>query len=313
MKELYPEIEPFNQGFLKVSDIHTIYYEEVGNPNGKPVVFLHGGPGGGLINNYRRYFNPNKWRIILFDQRGCGQSTPFAELRENTTWDLVNDMERIREYLKVKKWAIFGGSWGSTLALSYSITHPEKCTELFLRGIFLLRKKEIDWFYQEGCSKIFPDLWESYVKPIPKEERSHFVDSYYKRLTSTDSFTRKEAASAWSIWEGSTSKLLYDAEAASRFGDDEFADAFARIECHYFLNKGFFTNDNFLLENVYKIRNIKTVIVQGRYDVVCPAESAWDLHRALPDSKIYFIGDAGHSLSEKGITSKLIEYTDMWS
>lgn len=313
MKEMYPEIEPFNTGFIKVSEIHSLYFEEVGNPKGKPVVFLHGGPGGGLIPNYRRYFNPTKWRIILFDQRGCGQSTPFAELTENTTWDIVSDIEKLRNHLNINQWAVFGGSWGSTIGLAYAITHPEKCLELFLRGIFLLRKKEIDWFYQEGCSKIFPDLWEDYVKPIHMSERNDFVSAYYKRLTSPDPKIRKTAASAWSIWEGSTSKLIYDPEVASRFGDDEFADAFARIECHYFTNKGFFSEDNFLLNNVSKIKHLKIVIVQGRYDVVCPAESAWDLHKALPDSKLYLIADAGHSLSEKGITSKLIEYTDKWS
>lgn len=313
MKEMYPEISPYNTGFIKVSEIHSLYFEEVGNPNGKPVVFLHGGPGGGLIPNYRRYFNPTKWRIILFDQRGCGQSTPFAELNENTTWDIVSDIEKIRTHLKIKQWAVFGGSWGSTIGLAYAITHPEKCLELFLRGIFLLRKKEIDWFYQEGCSKIFPDLWEDYVKPIPVSERNDFVSAYYKRLTSPDPKVRKMAASAWSIWEGSTSKLIYDSVVASRFGEDEFADAFARIECHYFTNKGFFSEDNFLINNISKIKHLKIVIVQGRYDVVCPAESAWDLHKALPDSKLYLVADAGHSLSEKGITSKLIEYTDKWS
>lgn len=313
MRQMYPEITPYNSGFLKVSDLHNIYFEEVGNPNGKPVVFLHGGPGGGVIDNYRRYFDPKKWRVILFDQRGCGQSTPFAELKENTTWDLVSDIEKIRTHLKVDKWAVFGGSWGSTLALAYSVTHPEKCTELFLRGIFLLRKKEIDWFYQEGCSKIFPDAWESYVKPIPMNERHDFVNAFYKRLTSNDAKVRSEAAQAWSIWEGSTSKLIPDSDVVARFGEDDFADAFARIECHYFINKGFFTEDNFLINNVSKIRHIPTVIVQGRYDVVCPADSAWDLHRAFPEAHLHLIADAGHSLSEKGITDKLIEYTDKWA
>jgi proline iminopeptidase len=310
---MYPEIEPYHSSFLKVSELHTIYFEQCGNPSGKPVVFLHGGPGGGIIPNYRRYFNPTKWRIILIDQRGCGKSTPFAELAENTTWDLVSDIEKIRTTLAIEKWAVFGGSWGSTLALTYAITHPEKCTELFLRGIFLLRKKEIDWFYQDGCSKIFPDLWENYLKPIPLDERQDLVAAYHKRLTSSDAATRKEAAKAWSIWEGLTSKLIPDMENAKKFGDDEFADAFARIECHYFTNKGFFTEDNFLLNNVHKIKLIKTVIVQGRYDVVCPAESAWDLHRALPHSELHLISDAGHSLAEPGITKKLIEYTDHWS
>lgn len=312
MKEMYPEIEPYSTGFLQVSDIHTMYFEEVGNPKGKPVVFLHGGPGGGLIANYRRYFNPEKWRIILLDQRGCGQSTPFADLRENTTWDLVADIEKLREHLSIAKWAVFGGSWGSTLALAYAIKHPSVCTELFLRGIFLLRKKEIDWFYQEGCSKIFPDAWEGYIKPIPEAERHDFVQAFYQRLTSEDPKVRKTAAQAWSIWEGSTSKLIPDSDVVARFGEDEFADAFARIECHYFTNKGFFTEDNFLLNNVDKIRHIPTVIVQGRYDVVCPAESAWELHRAFPEAEFHLIGDAGHSLSEKGITDALIRATDSY-
>lgn len=312
MRTLYPEIEPFNTGFLKVSDLHTIYFEEAGNPKGTPVIFLHGGPGGGMIPNYRRYFDPKKWRIILFDQRGCGKSTPFAEIKENSTWDLVSDIEKLRNKLEIKTWSVFGGSWGSTLALSYAIKHPEACEKLFLRGIFLLRKKEIDWFYQEGCSKIYPDAWDHYVAPIPMDERGDFVKAYYKRLTSPDIKVRKEAAKAWSIWEGSTSKLIPDTDVIERFGDDEFADAFARIECHYFTNKGFFTEDNFLINNVDKIRHIPTVIVQGRYDVVCPAESAWELHRAFPESHLHIIADAGHSLSEKGITDKLIEYTDKW-
>ena len=310
MKSLYPEIEPYKTGFLKVSELHTMYFEEVGNPKGKPVVFLHGGPGGGISKNYRRYFNPEKWRIILFDQRGCGESTPCAELKENTTWDLVSDIEKLRNHLAIDRWAVFGGSWGSTLSLAYSITHPSSCTELFLRGIFLLRKKEIDWFYQEGCSKIYPDAWENYVKIIPKDERHDFVKAYHKRLTSEDLAVRKEAGKAWSIWEGSTSKLIPIPEVVAGFGDDDFADAFARIECHYFINKGFFTEDNFLLNNVDKIRHIPTVIVQGRYDVVCPAESAWDLHRALPEAKLHIIQDAGHSLSEAGIIDALVSATD---
>lgn len=310
MKQMYPEIEPYSTGFLKVSELHTLYFQEAGNPKGKPVVFLHGGPGGGIISNYRRYFNPEKWRIILFDQRGCGQSKPFAELKENTTWDLVSDIEKLRNHLSIARWSVFGGSWGSTLALAYAIKHPDSVAELFLRGIFLLRKKEIDWFYQEGCSKIYPDAWEEYVKPIPEIERKDFVAAYYKRLTSEDINVRKAAAKAWSIWEGSTSKLIPDSDVVARFGEDEFADAFARIECHYFTNKGFFTEDNFLLNNVEKIRHIPTVIVQGRYDVVCPAESAWDLHRAFPEAEFYMIPDAGHSLSEKGITDALIRATD---
>jgi proline iminopeptidase len=312
MTQMYPEIEAYNSGFLNVSELHTLYYEEAGNPAGKPVVFLHGGPGGGLMDNYRRYFNPQKWRIVLFDQRGCGKSTPFAELRENSTWELVADMERLRSHLNIKQWAVFGGSWGSTLGLTYAITHPTSCLELFLRGIFLLRKKEIDWFYQEGCSRIFPDLWEAYIKPIPEDERHDMVAAYYRRLTSADAAVRKEAAIAWSTWEGSTLKLLADPASSDKFGQDEFADAFARIECHYFTNKGFFSEDNFLLNNIDRIRNLKTVIVHGRYDVICPVENAWELHRAFPEAELHIIPDAGHSLSEAGITAKLIEYTDKW-
>ena len=313
MTQLYPGIEPYDIQFLKVSDRHSLYVEQSGNPEGKPVVFLHGGPGGGTLPQYRQFFNPSRWRIVMFDQRGCGKSTPFAELQDNSTWDLVADIELIREHLGISRWAVFGGSWGSTLALAYASSHPHVCTELILRGIFLLRKKEIDWFYQEGCSKLFPDLWESYVRPIPENERDDFVAAYYRRLTSDNPAVRAEAAKAWSVWEGSTSKLSYDAAAAARFGDDEFADAFARIECHYFMNKGFFTHDNYLLSQVHKIRHIPTVIVHGRYDVVCPVENAWELHKAFPESELHIIADAGHSLSETGITQKLIEYTDRWS
>jgi len=313
MTQLYPGIEPFDVQFLKVSELHTLYVEQSGNPEGKPVVFLHGGPGGGTLPQYRQYFDPSRWRIVMFDQRGCGKSTPFAELQDNSTWDLVADIELIRGHLGISRWAVFGGSWGSTLALAYATSYPNVCSELFLRGIFLLRKKEIDWFYQEGCSKLFPDLWESYVRPIPENERHDFVSAYYRRLTSDNPAVRAEAAKAWSVWEGSTSKLSYDAAAAARFGDDEFADAFARIECHYFMNKGFFTDDNYLLTQVHKIRHIPTVIVHGRYDVVCPVENAWELHKAFPESELHIITDAGHSLSETGITQKLIEYTDRWS
>lgn len=310
---LYPPIEPFATGALSVSARHTLHYEQVGNPAGKPVVFLHGGPGGGVMPDYRRYFDPQKWHLVLFDQRGCGRSTPFADIEENTTWDLVADIEKLRTHLGVTKWAVFGGSWGSTLALTYAINHPGACTDLFLRGIFLLRKKEIDWFYQDGCSKIYPELWQSYVEPIPENERSDMVAAYYRRLTSADSTVRQRAAKAWSLWEGSTSKLLFDPGSVGKFGNDEFADAFARIECHYFTNKGFLPEDNYLLNNVDVIKNIRTVIVHGRYDVICPVENAWQLHKALPQSELHIVADAGHALSEPGITAKMIEYTDKWS
>ena len=310
MSALYPKINPYNTLRLQVSDLHNIYVEESGNPNGRPVIFLHGGPGGGIESIYRQYFNPEKWRIIMFDQRGCGQSIPHAELRENTTWDLINDIEHIRTELNVSNWAVFGGSWGSTLALSYAITHPDKCSELILRGIFLLRKKEINWFYQEGCSFIYPDAWEKYLSPIPEHERKDLVKAYYNRLTSSDKKIRIEAAKAWSIWEASTSKLIQTEKALHSFDQDDVAEAFARIECHYFINKAFFKSDNWILENVHKIEIIPMHIVQGRYDVVCPATSAWDLYNQLPESKFHLIQDAGHSMLEDGIQKKLIEITD---
>jgi proline iminopeptidase len=310
MSTLYPEIEAYHSENLPVSDIHTLYVEQAGNPNGRPVIFLHGGPGGGCSANYRRYFDPKKWRIILFDQRGCGRSTPFADLRENTTWDLVADIETIRKHLGIEQWSVFGGSWGSTLALTYSITHPEACSALFLRGIFMLRKKEIDWFYQEGASKIYPDAWEHYIKPIPEDERHNFIEAFYKRLTSENAEIRKEAAVAWSVWEASTSKLIQDESMMGAFSTDQFAEAFARIECHYFINKGFFETEDFILQNVSKIRHIPAIIVQGRYDIVCPAESAWELHKAWPEAEFKMIQSAGHSLSETEIASALIQATD---
>ena len=313
MKQLYPEIEPYNQFDLKVSDLHTIHVEESGNINGKPVIFLHGGPGGGIEPVYRQYFDPEKWRIIVFDQRGCGQSTPHAELQENTTWDLIADIEKIRQHLEIDKWVVFGGSWGSTLTLSYAITHPDRCKALVLRGIFMIRKKEINWFYQDGTSNIYPDAWEHYLRPIPEDERHDLVAAYYKRLTSNDDSVRIEAAKAWSIWEASTSKLIQSEESIHAFEDAKVAEAFARIECHYFTNRGFFDTDEWLLENVDKIRHIPTVIVQGRYDVVCPMISAWELHRAFPEADFEIVQDAGHSMTEKGIVVKLVEYTDKFS
>ena len=310
MSSLYSQIKPYETFRLQVSELHNIYVEQSGNPNGKPIIFLHGGPGGGIENIYRQYFNPDKWRIIMFDQRGCGHSTPHAELKENTTWDLIDDIEHIRQELNINDWAVFGGSWGSTLALSYAITHSDKCNELILRGIFLLREKEINWFYQDGCSFIYPDAWEKYLSPIPENERKDLVKAYYGRLTSNDKEIRIEAARAWSIWEASTSKLIQTEKALHSFDQDNVAEAFARIECHYFINRAFFESDNWILENVYKIQNIPMHIVQGRYDVVCPATSAWDLHNKLPESNFHIIQDAGHSMLEVGIQKKLIEITD---
>jgi proline iminopeptidase len=309
-KDLYPALEAYKTHSLQVCSTHNIYFEESGNPQGIPVIFVHGGPGGGTNPDHRRFFNPKKYRIILFDQRGCGKSLPFAELKENTTWDLVGDMEKIRLYLGINTWVLFGGSWGSTLALTYAIAHPKSVSSMVLRGIFLLRKKEIDWFYQEGCSKIFPDLWEAYLAPIPEDERRDMLSAYHKRLTGSDQKERARAAHAWSVWEGSTSKLLFDPKMLSAFGEDKFADAFARIECHYFMNKGFFPEDNYLINNIGKIRHIPALIVQGRYDVVCPMDSAWALHRAWPEAQLVIVPDAGHSAMEMGIKAQLVEATD---
>lgn len=310
LRNLYAPIEPFDSGQLKVSDLHNIYYEQVGNPKGKPVVFLHGGPGGGLVPEYRQFHDPSAYRVVLFDQRGAGKSTPHASLEENTTWDLVADIEKLRVHLGIDKWQVFGGSWGSTLALAYAETHPDRVTELVLRGIFLCRPKEIKWFYQEGTSWLFADVWEEYLKVIPENERHDMVSAYYRRLTGNDEAEKVAAARAWSIWEGSTSKLFFDPESIERFADPEFALAFARIECHYFMNNCFFPTENFLIENVGKIRHIPGVIVQGRYDVVCPMRSAWDLHRAWPEAHLHITRDAGHSVLEPGNLSALIEATD---
>ncbi|NII71557.1 proline iminopeptidase [Dyella sp. SG562] len=309
-RQLYPEIEPFDSGMLKVSELHTLYYEQCGNPNGKPVVFLHGGPGGGINPNYRRFFDPKVYRIVLFDQRGCGQSTPHAELTDNTTWHLVADIERIREHLGIDRWQVFGGSWGSTLALAYAQTHPDKVTELVLRGIFMLRRWELEWFYQKGCDALFPDAWESYLEAIPEAERGDLMSAYHRRLTSTDPKVRVEAARAWSVWEAATSHLYQDPAHIESSGEDEFALAFARIECHYFVHGGFFEHDDQLLRNVERIRKIPAVIVQGRYDVVCPMRSAWDLHRAWPEADLRVVADAGHSALEPGIAHELLEATD---
>ncbi len=321
MRQLYPPIDPYYQSRLSVSPLHELYYEEAGNPEGKPVVFLHGGPGGGIISAYRQFFDPTRWRIILFDQRGCGKSTPHAELTDNTTWDLVSDIEKLRiaiseaspSHLSISQWTVFGGSWGSTLALAYAQAYPERCDGLILRGIFMLRPKEIRWFYQSGASYIFPDAWEGYLAPIPEDERGDLVAAYYQRLTSPDSPTRQTAARAWSIWEASTSKLVPDAGLVARFGVGSFADAFARIECHYFINGGFFKSENQLLENIDRIRHIPAVIVQGRYDVVCPMTSAWELHRAWPEAEFIVVAEAGHSATEPGITSALVAATDRFT
>jgi len=310
-RTLYPEIEPHHTGRLRVSDVHELYFEESGNPTGKPVVFLHGGPGGGSDAKQRRFFDPAHYRIVLFDQRGCGKSTPHASLEDNTTWHLVADIERLREHLAIERWQVFGGSWGSTLALAYAEKHPDRVTELVLRGIFLLRKWEIDWFYQEvGAGAFFPEAFEPYLAAIPEAERGDLVRAYHRRLTSDDPAVRQAAAKAWSVWEGSTSFLLQNHDYIARCAGDKFADAFARIECHYFVNGGFFEHDGQLLTDVGRIRHIPTVIVQGRYDVVCPAKSAWDLARVFPEANLRIVPDAGHSAFEPGMIHELITATD---
>ncbi|MDN5864811.1 MAG: prolyl aminopeptidase [Gammaproteobacteria bacterium] len=307
---LYPKLEPFDSGFLELSDLHKLYYEQCGSPEGKPAVFVHGGPGGGCSEKSRRFFDPEAYRIVLFDQRGCGRSKPYAELVDNTTWHSVADIERLREHLGIERWQVFGGSWGSTLALAYAETHPERVTELVLRGIFMLRRRELEWFYQEGANMLYPDAWETYETAIPEAERGDLMSAYYRRLTSDDKAVRTAAARAWSVWEGSTSFLLHNEDYVSHTGEDEFAVAFARIECHYFVHGGFFEHDDQLLRNAGRIRDIPGVIVQGRHDVVCPMRSAWDLHRAWPEADLRVVPDAGHSAFEPGNTHELIEATD---
>lgn len=308
--DYFPAIEPFEKGRLKVSDLHELYYEQSGNPGGHPVIFLHGGPGGGTNPDHRRFFDPAHYRIVLLDQRGAGQSTPSAELRENTTWDLVEDIEKLRKKLEIESWLVFGGSWGSTLALAYAITHPARVRALILRGIFLCRPSEIQWFYQEGASQIFPDVWDEYLKPVAPIDRNQMVKAYWKLLNDPDFNVRLNAARAWSKWEAATSRLLTDPKAVEDFDEPRLAIAFASIECHYFMNNAFFDTPNWLLENIAKIRHIPGYIVQGRYDVVCPARSAWDLHKAWPEAKLTFVADAGHAAGEPGTRSALIEATN---
>ena len=309
-RTLYPAIEPYDSGMLPVTGLHTLYYEQCGNPEGKPVVFLHGGPGAGCNAKCRRFFDPRVYRIILFDQRGCGRSTPHAELSENTTWDLVADTERLREHLGIARWQVFGGSWGSTLALAYAESHPDRVSELVLRGIFMLRQWELQWFYQKGCDALFPDAWDRYVAAIPPSERADLIQAYHRRLTSDDPAVQLAAAQAWSVWEASTSFLLQDTDYMASSAADRFALAFARIENHYFVNRGFLECDDQLLRDAHRLADIPAVIVQGRYDVVCPLRSAWDLHLAWPQAKLEIVPDAGHSAFEPGNTDALIRATD---
>jgi proline iminopeptidase len=309
-RTFHPELQPFNRGRLRVSDLHELYYEECGNPQGKPVVVLHGGPGGGISPFLRQIHDPQSYRIILFDQRGCGQSTPHAALEENTTWHLVEDMEKLRRHLRVETWQVVGGSWGSTLALAYAETHPERVSELIVRGIFTLRKNEIRWFYQQGADALFPDAWEGFVAPIPPEERHDLVAAYHRRLTGPDPAEQLACARAWSQWEGATLSLLPDEKRVREFGAEGFALAFARIECHYFMNRGFFREDGQLINEAHRLKHIPGVIIQGRYDVVTPPVTAWDLHKAWPEADFVMVADAGHTATEPGIASALVEATD---
>ena len=310
MRELYLPIEPIRTGRLAVGEPHELYWEESGRPDGTPVVFVHGGPGGVAEPLYRRFFDPAAYRIVLFDQRGCGRSTPYASLEANTTWDLVADMERLRASLGIERWVVFGGSWGSALSLAYAERHAARVRALVLRGIFLLRPHELRWFYQEGASFLFPDAWEAYLAPIPEAERHDLIAAYHRRLTSSDAAVRLAAARAWSVWEASTSRLRPDPHLVETFGADEFAEAFARIECHYFMHGGFFEPRDQLLRDVDRVRGIPAVVVQGRYDVVCPMTTAWDLHRAWPEAELEVVGDAGHAAIEPGTVDRLIEATD---
>ena len=309
-RDLYPAIEASQSEMLKVSDLHAVYVEQSGNLRGRPAIALHGGPGGGLSPEMRRFFDPQRYRIIMMDQRGCGRSTPHAELRENTTWDLVADIERVRERYGIDKWLVFGGSWGSTLALAYAAKHPERVSGLVLRGIFTLRKSEIDWFYQNGASHVFPDAFARYAAAIPEEERGDFLTAYHKRLTSDHWETRLKAARAWARWEGETISIAGPSALPSRFNEDRFVEAFARIENHYFMNDGFFDRDGWLLDQAPRLRHIPCRIAHGRYDMCTPLTTAWELKQRWPEAELEIIPDAGHSSLEPGIVDALIRATD---
>jgi len=312
LRALYPPIEPYEHGRLPVGDGHDLYWETCGNPRGRPALFLHGGPGGGCTAEHRRLFDPARYRIVLFDQRGCGRSTPHASLEGNTTWHLVADIERLRERLGIERWLVFGGSWGSALALAYAETHPQRVSGLIVRGIFTLRRTELQWFYQWGASELFPEAWQRFLAPIPKTERHDLIKAYHERLTHPDREQQLRAARAWSTWEGQTITLVPDPEVIAKHGDDEFALAFARIENHYFMHEGFFSEGQ-LINDAHRLRDIPGVIVQGRYDVCCPARTAWDLHQAWPTARFIVVPDAGHAVTEPGIRHHLIEATDSFA
>ena len=310
MLKLFPAIEPFNTGYME-RGCHEIYYEQCGNPDGKPAIFLHGGPGGGGSTAVRRFFNPESYHIVIFDQRGCGRSKPHGCLEQNTTWDLVEDIETLKNELGFEKWLVFGGSWGSTLSLAYSQTYPKSVSEMVLRGIFMLRKKELDWFYQEGASNIFPEAWEKFLEPIDISQRDDLMSAYHEIFKSDNTEKKLNAAIAWSRWEGSTSSLSYNPDMADSFSDPRFALAFALIENHYFVNKGFLEHENQLIESgIDIIRNIPTTIVQGRYDIVCPMTTAWELSKNWPEANLIVAPSSGHTAFEKEITHELIKATE---
>ncbi len=310
---LYPEIEPYRTGMLPVSALHSIYYELSGNPEGKPVVFLHGGPGGGTEPRQRCFFDPARYHIVLFDQRGCGRSVPHASLVDNTTWDLVADIERLREHLGIHRWQVFGGSWGSTLALAYAQTHTQRVTEMVMRGIFTFAQDEMDWFYGVGTRVLFPDAWAAFEGAIPPDERGDLIGAYHRRLTGDDRRAREAAARAWSTWECSVATLRQDPELVAHCGDVAFTMAFARIECHYFVNGGFLARDTQLLDGVPRLHGIPAVIVHGRYDTICPLRNAWRLHRAWPQAELVIAEAAGHSANEPAIAAALRRATDRFS
>lgn len=312
MNDLYPDIEPYASSYLAVGGPHELYLEQCGNPKGVPVLFLHGGPGAGCESFHRRFFDPKCYRVVLFDQRGCGRSRPHAELSENSTWHLVSDIERIRHHLGIERWLVFGGSWGSTLALAYAETHPGRVLGLVLRGIFLCRDREIQWFYQEGASRVFPDYWEDYLRPISEPERGDMVRAYYARLTGGNELARMAAAKAWSRWETRTASLMPNPNIEQQLVDPHTALSLARIECHYFVHQSFLEPDQ-LLRDAPRIAGIPGVIVQGRYDLICPMESAWALHRAWPRSELKVIPDAGHAASERGIRQALVDACDRFA
>lgn len=309
-RTLYPAIEPYDQGYLAVGDGHELYYEQSGAPEGKPALFLHGGPGGGTSSVQRRFFDPEHYRIVLFDQRGCGRSRPFASLEANTTWHLLADIETLRRHLGIERWQLFGGSWGSTLALLYAQRYPQRVTEMVLRGIFLLRGLEVDWFYRSGTNAFFPEEYQAFVNEIPAEERDDLIGAYYRRLTGEDEQVKRAAARAWSRWEGSCVTLVPDAHQMRQANVSDFALAFARIECHYFKNRGFLEHDDQILAGLSKVAHIPTVVAQGRYDVICPPRTAYELVRHLNQAELKIVPVAGHSAFEPDIVNELVTATD---